>query len=90
LNEYTATVDATGGDERLLLKASFHPYWTAAVDGSPEPIDLVAPNLMAISVPAGRHEIRFHYRNPPYQKLLFAGSLAGALVYAGISRLRRR
>jgi 6-pyruvoyl-tetrahydropterin synthase related domain len=90
LNEYTATVDATGGDERLLLKASFHPYWTAAVDGSPEPIDLVAPNLMAISVPPGRHEIRFHYRNPPYQKLLFAGSLAGALVYAGISRLRRR
>jgi hypothetical protein len=89
-NEYTAVVDASGGSERLLLKASFHPYWTAAVDGSDEPVDLVAPNLMAISVPPGRHEIRFRFRNPRYQKLLFAGSLAGALVYAGLCALRRR
>ena len=89
-NEYTAVVDATGGSERLLLKASFHPYWTAAVDGSVEPVDLVAPNLMAISVPPGRHEIRFRFRNPRYQKLLFAGSLAGALAYAGLCVLRRR
>jgi hypothetical protein len=89
-NEYAAVVDAVGGDERLLLKASFHPYWTATVDGSVAPVDLVAPNLMAISVPPGRHEVRFRYRNPRYQKLLFACSLAGALVYGGLCALRRR
>jgi hypothetical protein len=45
---------------------------------------------MAISVPPGRHEIRFRYRNPAYQKLLFAGSLGGVLVWAGYTAIRAR
>jgi hypothetical protein len=92
LDAYTAVVDATGGDERLLLKASYHPYWTAAVDGATEPVDLVAPNLMAISVPRGHHEIQFRFRNPSYQKALFAGSAAigfGCASFAAARRKRR-
>jgi hypothetical protein len=89
LDAYTTVVDATGGEERLLLKASYHPYWTATVDGTTEPVDLVAPNLMAVSVPPGRHEVRFRFRNPRYQKVLFAGSVAMALVCAGFTAVRR-
>lgn len=91
-NEYVARVEAVGDPERLLLKASFHPYWTAAVNGQTVKVDHVAPNLMAVSVPAGRHEIRFRFRNPYYQKILFLGSLVGVLVWGGggVMRARRR
>jgi hypothetical protein len=89
-NEYRALVDAAGGDERLLLKASYHPGWKAWVDGLQTEIDHTAPNLMAISVPPGRHEVRFRYSNPAYQKLLFAGSLGGVLAWAGYAAMRAR
>jgi hypothetical protein len=94
-NEYRALVDAVGGDaaggdEKLLLKVSYHPGWQAWVDGLQTEIDHAAPNLMAISVPRGRHEVRFRYRNPAYQKLLFAGSLGGVLAWAGYAAMRAR
>jgi hypothetical protein len=89
-NEYRAVVEAAGGDEQLLLKASYHPGWEAWVDGTQTEIDHGAPNLMAIAVPPGRHEIRFRYRNPTYQKILFAGSLGGVLVWAGYAAVRAR
>jgi hypothetical protein len=89
-NEYRALVDAAGGDEKLLLKASYHPGWQAWVDGLQTEIDHAAPNLMAIPVPPGRHEVRFRYRNPHYQKLLFAGSLGGVLAWAGYAAMRAR
>ena len=89
-NEYRALVDAAGGDEQLLLKASHHPGWKAWLDGLPTEIAHAAPNLMAISVPPGRHEVRFRYRNPAYQKLLFAGSLGAVLAWAGYAAMRVR
>jgi hypothetical protein len=89
-NEYRALVDAAGGDEHLLLKASYHPGWKAWLDGLQTEIDHTAPNLMAISVPPGRHEVRFRYRNPAYQKLLFAGSLGSVLVWAAYASIRAR
>jgi len=80
-NEYTATVEASGPPERLLLKASYHPLWTAEVDGRPVSVDHVAPNLMAVDVPSGRHEVRFRYRNPAYQKLLFLSSIVAIILW---------
>ncbi len=63
-NEYTATVSA----ERLgalLVKTSFHPRWSAAVDGEPvEPV-AVAPGLLAVEVPAGRHEVTVRFAGFP-------------------------
>jgi hypothetical protein len=87
-NEYLARVEAVGDPERLLLKSSYHPYWTAAVDGQTVEVAHVAPNLMAVSVPAGRHEIRFRFRNPVYQKILFVVSLGGTLVWGGRRTMR--
>jgi hypothetical protein len=89
-NEYHALVDVAGDDEHLLLKVSYHPGWGARVDGVQTEIDQVSPNLMAVRVPPGRHEVRFRYHNPAYQKLLFAGSVGGVLLWVGYAATRPR
>jgi len=90
-NEFRATVHARGKGERLLLKASYHPYWHASVDGEAVDIDHVAPNLMAVDLTAGAHEVRFRYKNPVYQKLLFLAALLGVLLWGtGLYRRLRR
>ena len=88
-NAYDATVDATGGG-RLLLKVSYDPGWSATVDGAPVPVDHVAPNFMAIDVPAGHHEARFRFRNPWVQQIGAVITLAGWLAWTGWVRRRRR
>jgi len=70
-NEYAATVEAAGNGERLVLKASYHPYWHATVDGVETPVLHVGPNLQAIDVPVGHHEIRFRYNVPLWIKALW-------------------
>ena len=79
-NWYAAQVRAEGDDERLMLKANYFPFWHASVDGQSVEIDHVAPNFMAIDVPEGRHDIRFTYRNPWWQKL---GALLSLWVLCG-------
>lgn len=93
-NEYRAQVDVRTEGVPLVLKASFHPYWEATVDDVPARVVPVAPNLMAVDIPAGRHSICFKYRNPIYQKVsalvtavLWVG-WAGALVVGSVRRLR--
>ena len=83
-------VECAGGRERLLLKASYHPYWRASVDGRVRPTVHVAPNLMAVDVPAGRHTVVLSYRNPIYSQALFLPSMAGliACLLAGARRER--
>jgi len=86
-NWYRARV-TSDGDERLLLKANYFPFWRATVDGEPVTVDHVAPNFMAVSVPKGEHRVRFTYRNPWWQKL---GAVSSLLVLAGWSlRFGRR
>jgi hypothetical protein len=80
-NEYSALVDSSGAPERLLLKVSFHPFWTAEVDGKRTEIDHVAPNLMVVDVPSGQHRVRLRFRNPNYQKALFIASMLGVIVW---------
>ncbi|MFB6373563.1 MAG: YfhO family protein, partial [Bradymonadaceae bacterium] len=79
-NWYAAEVEAAGGSERLMLKVNYFPFWRATVDGESVAIDHVAPNFMAIDVPAGRHHVRFTYRNPWWQK---AGGILTLLFLMG-------
>jgi hypothetical protein len=87
-NEYSALVDSSGAPERLLLKVSFHPFWTAEVDGERTGIDHVAPNLMVVDVPSGRHRVRLRFRNPNYQKALFIASVLGVIVWCALGAIR--
>jgi hypothetical protein len=88
-NWYAAEVRAAGGGERLLLKANYFPFWRATVDGESAGIDHVAPNFMAIDVPAGRHEVRFTYRNPWWQKLGFVATFLVLCGWGGWTWRRR-
>ncbi len=76
----------------VVLSASFDPGWTATVDGRRRrtETEIVAPALVATTVPAGTHRITFRYRGWPDYPLLFAVGAAAliALVYTDIKRGR--
>jgi hypothetical protein len=55
-----------------VLSASFDPGWTAIVDGHARSTQMVAPALVATSIPAGTHTIEFRYRGFRGYPLLFA------------------
>jgi uncharacterized membrane protein YfhO len=60
----------------VLLKATYDPRWTVTVDGLRAKPAMMAPSLVGVEVPAGRHVVRFRYK--PY---------AGYPVLLGIGAL---
>ena len=70
----------------VVLSASFDPGWTATVDGRRQRTEIVAPALVATTVPAGSHRIIFGYRGWQDYPLLLALGLAAlvALAYMDI------
>lgn len=73
----------------VALSASFDPRWTATVDGRPVPVQMLAPALVGVPVPAGEHRVSFVYRpiSPWAYALWFA---IGALVVGLLAWLDRR
>jgi hypothetical protein len=68
----------------VVLSSSFDPGWTATVDGRRTPTEMVAPALVATTVPAGTHRVSFRFRGwPDYPLLLAVG--AAALVAIAIT-----
>lgn len=55
---------ATGQSGVLRIIESWDPGWTATVNGLPVPIIPAMDALLAVSISAGRHEVRFVYRTP--------------------------
>jgi Gpi18-like mannosyltransferase len=89
---FDATVTATRRAV-VLLKASFDPRWSVTVDGGPAKAVMMAPSLVGVEVPAGRHAIRFHYKPyGHYPLLLTIGLLAviGLVLLPRRSRMARR
>jgi hypothetical protein len=74
----------------VVLSASFDPGWTATVDGRQQRTEMVAPALVATTVPTGTHRIIFRYRGWEDYPLLFAVGVAAllALGYVDIGRAR--
>jgi hypothetical protein len=66
----------------VVLSASFDPGWTATVDGRRSRTEMVAPALVATTVPAGMHRIVFRYRGWPDYPLLFAICAATLIAVA--------
>ena len=71
----------------VLLKASFHPRWSATIDGHPADVFMVAPSLMGVAVEAGEHVVEFRYI--PFRYYGVLGAL-GALVLLQMALLMRR
>ena len=86
----TATVEARRAAV-VLLSASYDPGWQVTVDGRPSAVQMVAPAMPGVRVPAGVHVVRFTYVGYPDYWVLFlvtgASLLAGGLVAL---RWRRR
>ena len=87
-NEYRAKLDLDA-PAQLLLKASYHPGWQATLHGKPIEVYAVAPNLMAVSLPAGKHEVVYAYRNALLPSILFLLCAVTWLVLL-VVRLSRR
>jgi hypothetical protein len=83
---FEATVDAKR-PAAVLLKATFDPRWTATVDGTPAKPVMMAPSLVGIDVPPGRHDIRFKYKPYPHYAILLA---IGVLTLLALVLVPRR
>jgi hypothetical protein len=83
---FTATVEASRPGV-VLLKASFDPRWTVTVDGLPDKATMMAPSLVGVEVPAGRHEVRFRYKPYGHYPLLI---VIGALTLIALALVPRR
>jgi hypothetical protein len=69
-------------DAWVMLKESYHPHWTATVDGEPVEPSMLAPSFVGVPVPAGDHTVRFTYRPSRSYPALFS---LGALTLSAIA-----
>jgi Gpi18-like mannosyltransferase len=71
----------------LLLKATYDPRWTVTVDGRRAKPTVMAPSLVGVEVPKGRHVVWFRYK--PYSAYLILLSL-GAIALIALTIIPRR
>jgi hypothetical protein len=68
----------------VVLAASYDPGWSATVDGHPAAVQMLAPALVGVTVPAGLHLVAFSYSGfgayPPLLALAAAVLLAVAAL----------
>ncbi len=84
----------------LVYCDSWHPAWTATVNGAPQPIERAFLAYKAVRVPAGTSSVEFRFRAPlrsiaylgvGVQSLLWLGLLGGwSLRFLGLSRAAAR
>jgi hypothetical protein len=83
---FSATVEA-GRPAVVLLKTSYDPRWTATVDGFHEKPTMMAPSLVGVEVPTGRHVVTFRYK--PYSGYAVLIGI-GALAFLALLLVPRR
>jgi hypothetical protein len=71
-SRFTANIDvATDAPRAILLKVSWHPWWTARIDDKPVRVLRVSPELLAAEVPPGVHTLTFEFDRPLWTWLLW-------------------
>ncbi len=86
-NRYTVELDA----ERacwLMLKATFHPGWRAALDGEPVETHMLAPSFVGLAVEPGRHQAVLTYEPGALRLWLLAAGL-GVILLAALAEWQR-
>jgi hypothetical protein len=74
----------------VVLSTSFDPGWSVTIDGRPASTQMVAPALVAVTVPPGSHNIAFQYRGFGwYPELLALAAVALAAAALTARRWRR-
>jgi uncharacterized membrane protein YfhO len=82
---FGGTVDASRRSV-VMLKATYHPRWTATVDGRTAKTQMIAPSFVGVEVPAGEHRVEFRYEPYPNYWLLFLLGLATLVALAVVPR----
>lgn len=83
LADGTATAEVTATRWAVVvLSASFDPGWWVSVDGSPAATEMVAPALVAVTVPPGTHQVVFRYHGFAAYPELLALALLSLLAVA--------
>jgi hypothetical protein len=82
---FLASVDANRPSV-VLLKVSYDPRWTVTVDGKPAKATMMAPSLVGVEVPAGKHVVRFRYEPYGAYPILLAIGAIALLVLALVPR----
>ena len=82
---FDATVQATR-PAVVILKATYDPRWTVTVDGIAAKPVMMAPSIVGVDVPVGRHQIVFRYKSYDRYPYLFA---LGALALLALVALGR-
>jgi Bacterial membrane protein YfhO len=76
----------------VVLSASYDPGWTATVNGRQLPIQMVAPALVAVDVPAGDDHVVFRFHGYGDYPELFAlsGLTLAVIAFVPVSARRSR
>ncbi len=89
-DELALEVDASRAG-LLFVSEVYHPNWHAYVDGREVPVLRADVAFRGVSVPAGRHRVRFVYRSRPFRIGRWLSGLTLVLVLAAIGwRVGRR
>jgi hypothetical protein len=83
----TASVTADLAEPGIVLfKSTYHPAWTAKIDGVPSATMRLTPGLLGVALPAGTHRLDLVYGRPWLAALL---GLGGCLAAWRLDRRRR-
>lgn len=82
---YAATVQLQRG-AAVVLRTSYSGKWSVRVDGRPATAYPVAPSFVAVTVPAGRHDVVFTYEPYEHYALLWGVGAAGVAALALFDR----
>jgi hypothetical protein len=86
LADGAATAEVTASRRAVVvLSASFDPGWSVSVDGRPAATEMVAPALVAVTVPSGTHQVVFRYQGFAAYPELFALALLSLLAVAMVT-----
>jgi hypothetical protein len=79
MNEYSVDFTASR-DCYLMLKTSYHPGWSATVDGVKVPTVILSPGFVGVPVTTGTHHADFIYKSSSIRTPLFAFGILTLLV----------
>ena len=70
-----------------LVKATYHPWWRAELDGVNVKTVAMAPGFIGVPVSAGEHHLRVQYRPPRWKTML---AVLGPLALVALAVVERR
>lgn len=88
-NRITASV-TTASDSFLVLSAAYSDGWTAYVDGQKTALVPANTMYMGLELPAGSHQIEFHYQTPYLRIGMLLSVVSLCIVLAAYIRSRKK